>query len=172
MKIFVLNGSPHVNGATVHMVNAFCEGAKEAGHITEVISVAHKKIGGCLGCEYCHGKGNGECVQKDDMGEICRAILSSDMIVFATPIYYFGFSAQLQAAIHRTYSFGIPHNVKKVALILSSGDSDVYEAAIYEYKRSFVEYWGSEDAGVFTAHGLENRSEEKQKELYEFGKRL
>ena len=49
MKILVLNGSPHENGATVHMVNAFADGARESGHDVKVISVAHKKIGGCLG---------------------------------------------------------------------------------------------------------------------------
>ena len=84
------------------------------------------KIAGCLGCEYCHGKGEGKCVQKDDMEKVIPAYLNSDMIVFASPIYYFTLSAQLQAAIHRTYSIDIPKNVKKVALIMSSGSPFVY----------------------------------------------
>jgi 3-oxoacid CoA-transferase subunit A len=57
--------------------------------------------------------------------------LSADMVVFASPIYYFTLSAQLQAVIHRTYAFGVPKNVKQTALILSSGDAFVYHEAFW-----------------------------------------
>ena len=57
------------------------------------------KINGCLGCEYCHTKGEGKCIQNDDLAKIMPAYLESDMIVYATPIYYFDMSAQLAAAI-------------------------------------------------------------------------
>lgn len=62
MNILVLNGSPHPNGSTKSMINAFCEGAKTADHKVNTIDVCGKKIGGCLGCEYCHTEGNGICV--------------------------------------------------------------------------------------------------------------
>ena len=127
MKILVLNGSPRPNGATADMVVAFAKGASEAGHTVSVVPVARRNVKGCLGCEYCHGKGGGNCVQKDDLQELYPEFLSSDMVVFASPIYYFTLSAQLQAVIHRTYAFGIPRNVKQTALILSSGDAGVYE---------------------------------------------
>ena len=71
MKILVLNGSPHPQGSTKDMVNAFKKGAESAGHIVDVVDVCKKKIGGCLACEYCHSKGHGECIQKDDMQEVC-----------------------------------------------------------------------------------------------------
>ena len=67
MKILVLNGSPHPQGSTKDMVNAFKKGAESAGHIVDVVDVCKKKIGGCLACEYCRSKGHGECIQKDDM---------------------------------------------------------------------------------------------------------
>lgn len=172
MKILILNGSPHLNGPTSDMVNAFAKGAQETGHTVSVINVAHKNIHGCMACEYCHGKGNGECAQKDDMQEIYPEILSADMVVFASPIYYFTLSAQLQSVIHRTYAIGIPKNVKKTALIMSSGSKFVYGAAITEYYQSIVEYWGVENAGIFTANGEENKSEKKRQELYAFGKNL
>ena len=70
MKILVLNGSPHPQGSTKDMVNAFKKGAESAGHIVDVVDVCKKKIGGCLACEYCHSKGHGECIQKDDMQEV------------------------------------------------------------------------------------------------------
>jgi multimeric flavodoxin WrbA len=172
VKILILNGSPHLDGPTSDMAKAFTEGAKEAGHEVVSVNVAHKNIRGCMACEYCRNKEKGICAQNDDMLEIYPAILSSDMIVFASPIYYFTLSAQLQAVIHRTYAIDIPKNVKKVALIMSSGSKFVYGAAITEYFQSIVEYWGVENAGIFTANGRQNKSEKKRKELYRFGKSL
>ena len=172
MKILVLNGSPHLNGATSDMIDAFSKGAQESGHEVNVINVAHKNIRGCMACEYCREKEKGVCVQKDDMQDIYPGILGSDMVVFASPIYYFTLSAQLQAAIHRTYSIDIPANVKKVALIMSSGSPFVYGPAIAQYYHSIVEYWGVENAGIFTANGEKNKSEEKREELYRFGRSL
>ena len=172
MKILVLNGSPHLNGATSDMVNAFAAGAREAGNQVVCLNVARKNIHGCLGCEYCREKESGICVQKDEMQAIYPEILSADMVVFASPIYYFTLSAQLQAAIHRTYAIDIPRNVKKTALILSSGNAFVYGPAITQYYQSIVEYWGVENAGIFTANGKQNNSEEKRSELYRFGKSL
>ncbi len=61
MNIKILNGSP-INENTAAMVNAFEEGAKEAGHDVEILHVGRMKIDGCLGCEYCHTKGEGKCV--------------------------------------------------------------------------------------------------------------
>lgn len=172
MKILVLNGSPHLEGPTSDMTKAFAKGAEEAGHEVVCINVAHKNIRGCMACEYCRNKEKGVCAQKDDMQEIYPEILTSDMIVFASPIYYFTLSAQLQAVIHRTYAIDIPKNVKKVALIMSSGSKYVYGPAITEYYQSIVEYWGVENAGIFTANGRQNKSEKKRKELYRFGKSL
>ena len=172
MKIIVLNGSPHPHGATSDMADAFAKGAGEAGHDVRILPVAHRNIRGCMACEYCRSREKGVCIQKDDMQEIYPEILSADMVVFASPIYYFTLSAQLQAVIQRTYAIDIPENVKKVALIMSSGDRFVYGAAITEYFQSIVEYWGVENAGIFTANGEQNKSEEKREELYRFGRSL
>ena len=169
MKITVLNGSPHIDGATADMVSAFIIGAKEKGHEVVRFDTAFMNIKGCMACEYCRKQEKGVCVQKDDMQKIYPEILTSDMIVFASPIYYFTLSAQLQAAIHRTYSIDIPASVKKTALIMSSGSKFVYGAAITEYFQSIVEYWGVENAGIFTANGDDNHSEKKRQELYRFG---
>ena len=172
MKILVLNGSPHLHGPTSDMVSAFARGAEEAGHSVVSVPVAHRNIRGCMACEYCREKEKGVCVQKDDMQAIYPEILSADMVVFASPIYYFTLSAQLQAVIHRTYSIDIPKNVKKVALIMSSESPYVYGPAITQYYQSIVEYWGVENAGIFTANGEQNKSQEKRDELYRFGKSM
>ena len=170
MKILVLNGSPRVHGNTAAMVKSYTEGSKEAGNDVTVFEVCKKKIAGCLGCEYCHTKGQGACVQKDDMQELYELIKEAEMLVIASPIYYFGFSAQLQAAIHRTYAIGIPKKLKKAALILSSGSEDVYDGAIYEYKK-ICEWMKITDMGIITAYGEENGSSEKLSEAHALGLR-
>ena len=96
MRILVLNGSPRPKGSTKQMVDAFREGAESAGHKVDVIDVCRKKIAGCLACEYCHTKGNGVCVQKDDMQEVYSLLGEADMLVIASPIYYHGVSGQLK----------------------------------------------------------------------------
>ncbi|MBR3154486.1 MAG: flavodoxin family protein, partial [Lachnospiraceae bacterium] len=63
MKILVLNGSPHLNGPTSDMVEAFSRGATEADNEVNVINVAHKNIRGCMACEYCREKEKGICCQ-------------------------------------------------------------------------------------------------------------
>ena len=85
MKIAVFNGSPRKEN-TAAMVKAFCEGAESAGHTVEEYHVGRMKIAGCLGCEYCHTKGDGVCIQKDDLEKIMPAYKEADVIVFASPI--------------------------------------------------------------------------------------
>ena len=172
MNILVLNGSPRPNGNTAAMVEAFVEGASENGHHITVVSVCQKKIAGCLACEYCHTKGNGNCVQKDDMQEIYPVLEEAEMIVLASPIYYHSYTGQLQCAINRIYALDKPKNLKKAALILSSGDDKVYDGAIYEYQNSFLNYLKLENMGIFTAFDKQNKSEEKLNELREFGRLL
>lgn len=62
-----------------------------------------------------------------------------------------------------------PKNLKKVAMILSSGDANMYEGALFSFKGDFLDYLGLENMGVFTAHGSENKSEKKREELRAFG---
>ena len=175
MRILVLNGSPRPKGNTKQMVDAFREGAESAGHRVDVVDVCRKKIAGCLACEYCHTKGNGVCVQKDDMQEVYSLLMVADMLVIASPIYYHGISGQLKCTIDRFYSAAYPkkpRNLKKAAMILSSGDPAMYDGAMFSYKGDFLEYLGLEDMGVFTAYGMENGSVSKLKELRDFGKNL
>ena len=172
MNILVLNGSPRPNGNTAAMVNAFVEGAGENGHQITVVDVCRKKIAGCLACEYCHTKGEGRCIQQDDMQEIYPVLKEAEMIVLASPIYYHSFTGQLQCAINRIYALDKPEKLKKAALILSSGSDHVYCGAIYEYQNSFLNYLKLEDMGIFSAYGKQNKSEEKLNMLREFGRKL
>ena len=170
MKIAVFNGSPR-KGTTSTMVQAFREGAEVAGHTVEDYQVGKMKIAGCLGCEYCHTKGAGTCIQKDDLEKILPAYKEADIVVFASPIYYFTMTAQMEAAIQRVYCMGKPAKAKKAALLLTSGSPGVYDAAIAQMK-GYCAYTGIELAGIITSNGAENGSEAKLKEVREFARNL
>lgn len=155
MKILVLNGSPRKNGNTAQMVEAFREEAEANGHEVTVFDVTRMNIKGCLACEYCHGKGAGKCMRKDDMQEIYDVLKDAEMLVLAAPIYYHGISGQLKCVIDRFYSIlypTAPETLKKVAMFLSSGDPDMYVGAKFSYDGDFIGYLGLEGMGMFTNH--------------------
>ena len=176
MKIAVFNGSPRKEN-TAALIDAFCEGAKEAGHEVEVYHVGKMKIAGCLGCGYCHTKGEGNCIQKDDLEKIMPAYKEADMIVFASPIYYFTMTYLRQVIAVGIAWQGVKYiwertaKAKKAALLLSSGSPGVYEGACAQFKE-YLRYTGIEGAGVITANGAENKSEAKLNEVKEFAKSL
>ena len=170
MKITVLAGSPRkVN--TKAMVEALKAGAEEAGHEVTVVNVGKMKIAGCLACEYCHTKGEGKCVQKDDMEEVYPALMECDALVLASPIYYFTMTAQMQAAIQRIYAIDHPPKASKAAMMLTSMSPDVYDGAIGEYD-GILAYMGLEDRGIVTAKDPENGSEEVLNKCRELGRNM
>ena len=103
-KILILEGSPRLNGNSCLLSNEFARGAEEAGCSVEKIAVARKRVAGCLGCNACY-RNDGVCVQKDDMVEIREKMLGADVIVLASPIYFYSMTAQLKAVIDRSYAF-------------------------------------------------------------------
>ena len=171
MKILILNGSPTKDGNTVALVNAFKEGAESKGHEVNVINVAHKKVTGCMSCNYCKTKGNGQCVQKDDMQEIYPLLQEADMITFASPIYYFTMSAQLEAVIQRFYAINHPAKAKYAALLLSSYSPNVYDGSICQYK-DMIGYMGMVDKGIVTSDNSTNKTPEKLAETKQLGESL
>ena len=155
MNILVLNGSPRPRGETAKMVAAFRAAAEGAGHTVTVIDVCRLNIHGCLACEYCHGKGQGVCVQKDDMQQIYEKLPETDMLVLASPIYYHNISGQLKCVIDRFYAAlypKAPERLKKAAMFLASGDADMDVGARFSFEGDFLGYLGLEDKGLFTNH--------------------
>lgn len=171
MKIIVLNGSPRTDGHTATLVQQFKKGAIDGGHEVEVLQVGTMNIHGCIGCEYCHTKGNGECVIKDDMQKVYTALRDANIVVFASPVYYWGFTGQFQSTLSRFYSIEKPPKAKKYALLLTSYSPDVYDSIISQYKNT-VAYFGATDAGIVTAYGEERTPSTKFTEAYNLGKNL
>ena len=93
MNIVVLLGSPNRQGSSRLLAESFRRGAEEARHTVELIDAAHSNIHPCTGCIRCGYEG--PCAQKDDVDAIRAKILGADMMVFVTPLYYYGMSAQL-----------------------------------------------------------------------------
>ena len=164
MNILILQASPRANGNTAWMADEYKKAAEAAGHQVTLVNVSKKKIAGCLACEYCHGKGNGACIQKDDMQELYPLMAEAEVLVLAAPIYYFTLNAQIQAPIQRMYSVNKPVKVQKMALLVSSYSPGVYDGAKAEF-RDICNYWSAENTGVVTAKIDEQKTDETKAKI-------
>lgn len=177
MRIVVLEGSPHKKGSSNLLAEQFIKGAEEAGHSVTVLDAAHMDMHPCMGCGHCGM--NGECVHKDDNHVIRDALLASDMVVFVTPIYYFGMSAQLKMVIDRFYSYTTRLSGKhlKAALITAAWDSDKdvmpYTA---EYYKKLCRYMNFENVGMVLGTGCGSPSmtqgTKHMKDAYDLGRTI
>ena len=177
MEITVLMGSPNQRGSTSILVDYFYKGASEAGHNVEIIDVCHADIHPCMGCVSCGYEG--PCVQKDDVEIIRQKLLNSDMVVFATPLYYYGMSAQLKTLVDRFCAYNSSLNSRhlKSALLTVAWNADdwTFEALVSHYK-TLVRYINFEDKGMVLGYGCgstatTNRSKYPN-EAYQFGRSL
>ena len=164
MKVLILQASPRANGNTAWMAEEYKKAAEAAGHEVTLVNVSKKKIAGCLACEYCHNKGNGACVQKDDMQELYPLMEDVEALVLAAPIYYFTLCAQIQAPIQRMYCVNKPAKVKKMALLVSSYSPNVYDGATAGF-RGICNYWSAEDSGIVTAKIDEQKTDETKAKI-------
>lgn len=103
-KIVILNGSPRKTGNTAALVTEFAKGAEEAGNTVTEFFLDRMNIHGCKGCFGGHSSRECPCVQKDDMDKIYPAVRDCDVIVFATPLYYWNMSGQIRTAIDRLFA--------------------------------------------------------------------
>lgn len=127
-KILVVHCSPRKNGNSSMLADEFIKGARQAGNEVERIDVGRDDISGCMACEYCFTH-DGECVQKDDMQNYYPLLRECDTLVWATPMYFYNFPAQLRAFQDRMFcQMGKPFGIKKTALLLCFEDSDMSRA--------------------------------------------
>ena len=154
MRITILFGSPNRKGSTNILVENFVRGATEAGHECEVLDVCHMNTHPCTGCVACGYEG--PCVQKDDVEQIRAKLVASEMVVFATPLYYYGMSAQLKIVVDRFCAYNSSLNSKhlKSALLTVAWNADdwTFEALEAHYK-TLVRYINFEDKGMILGYG-------------------
>ena len=144
MKICAIVGSSMAGGNTDSLTDAFLRGAAEYGHTAVKFCLGQTHVEPCLGCNACREKHI--CVQKDDFSQIVAAFTDCDIVVLATPIYFWGMSAQLKAVIDRMYSLGekdprgyFKYPYKHCVLLATAADTDrhfwVFESLIQYYER-------------------------------------
>lgn len=121
-SVLILSGSPRKNGNSDILCNEFAKGAREAGHSVEIVRVAEKQIGFCRACYAC--KESGVCIQKDDMAEILQKMINADVLVLASPVYFYSIDAQLKALIDRTVARWLEVKNKEFYYIMTAADDD------------------------------------------------
>ena len=122
-KVLILSGSPRKGGNSDILCDEFARGAQEAGHEVEKIRVAAKKVAPCSACYYCRDHG-GECVHKDDMAEILQKMIDADVLVLASPVYFYSIDAQLKAVIDRTVARWLEVRDKEFYYIITMADEE------------------------------------------------
>lgn len=138
-SILILNGSPRKSGNTSALVKAFIQGAEKGGHQVTEFFLEHMTINSCKGC-YGGGKDKARpCVQNDDMNKIYHAFDEADVIVLASPLYFWNISGQLKTCVDRLFALAernddYSYPVKDCALLMAAEGND-FEEIIYWYDR-------------------------------------
>ena len=177
MKIVVLTGSPRKNVNTNIMATRFIEGATEAGHEVFRFDCAHQDIAPCIGCNHCNM--NGPCIYDDAFTPLRAKLIEADLVAFVSPMYYFGFSAQLKRVIDRFYAINgtIKGASKKSVFLMAYADNSKAEAeAMTMHYKTLIRYLGWKDAGMVIAPGVWTAGSVKNtkyvEEAYQLGKKI
>ena len=163
-------------GNTELLVNSFAEGAKDNNEI-EIISVSDVKVNPCIGCNSCFKRENNSCFQDDDMKLVYEKLKEADMLVAASPVYFYGLSAQLKAIIDRLHTpMRNRFKIKKLALILVGAATlpELFDSIITQYKL-ILNFFQLKDAGMVLVRGAKDKgdvTEESLKEAYALGKSI
>ena len=175
-KVLILSGSPRKNGNSDLLCNEFMRGALESGNEVEKIRITEKKVSPCSACYYCRDHG-GVCVHKDDMADILQKMVDADVLVLASPVYFYSINAQLKAVIDRFYANNeVLMGGKKAVLITAMADTEMDSAlAANEMFRQMTGYLGWENAGVLNARNAPTAADLSGDDLeraYALGKEL
>ena len=160
MNILILSGSPRKGGNTELLVEAFVKGASQKHHV-EVVSVHDYKVNPCMGCNACFKSESNSCVQKDDMPLIYEKMAVADMLVIASPVYFYGLSAQLKAVIDRFHNpIRDTYHIKKTALLLVGAASlpELFDGILAQY-RLCLNFFKLEDAGCVLVRGVKDKGD-------------
>lgn len=160
-KIIILNGSPRKNGNTATLCDEFTKGAESAGHAVIRFNLQSMDIHACLGCMKGGKDATSPCVQKDDMDKIYPAYQAADIVVLASPMYYWSFSAQLKTAFDRLFAVMEARNNsisrKKCILLMAAGDDSAGNwQPVCDYYKALLERMAWEDGGMVLAGGVLN----------------
>lgn len=176
-NVLILSGSPRKGGNSDLLCDEFMRGAKESGNSVTKINVAGKKVTPCHACYFCRAH-NGECVHKDDMAEILQAMIDADVLVLASPVYFYSIDAQLKAVIDRTVARWLEVKNKEFYYIMACADED--KSAMDTTLACFRGYAacvdGAKEMGVIYGTGVYEKGRilntPAMEEAYEMGKNV
>lgn len=177
-RVLILSASPRRGGNSDLLCDEFLRGAQDSGHEAEKIFLKSCKIGYCLGCEHCH-EHEGECVQKDDMASILEKMVQADVIVMATPVYFYTMNAQMKTLIDRTVARYTEMKNKDFYFIVAAADGNKqHMQRTLEGFRGFSEdcLEGAQEKGILYGVGAWKKGEIQSKpvmqEAYQMGKNV
>ena len=176
-KVLILSGSPRMGGNSDLLCDEFLRGAAEAGNEVEKIRVAERKIGYCSACYYCTQSG-GVCAKKDDMAELLQRMIAADVIVLASPVYFYSIDAQLKTVIDRTVARWTEIKDKEFYYIVTCADAEKEaQERTLECFRGFADCVnGAQEKGVIYGTGVYEpgaiRSTPAFRQAYEMGRSL
>lgn len=175
-NVLILSGSPRKSGNSDLLCDEFMRGAMEAGHKVEKIRVQEKKVACCIACYAC--RDTGVCAIKDDMAEIMQKMIDCDVMVLASPVYFYSIDAQLKAVIDRSVCRWTEVKDKEMYYIMTAADEEKTSMdatlACFRGYADCVE--GAVEKGVVYGTGVYRAGEIKgtkaMQEAYEMGKKI
>ena len=177
MNILILSGSPRKGGNTDLMVEAFVKGVFPKHHV-DVIAVRDYMVSPCRGCNACFKSVDNTCVQNDDMTFIYDKMKEADMLVIASPVYFYGLSAQLKAVIDRCHNpVRDTFRIRKTALLLVGAATlpELFDSIIKQYELC-LNFFKLEDAGRVLVRGAKDkgdiRNTDALKDAFNLGKNI
>ena len=159
-RIVVLIGSVRKGGNTDLLAQAFAESAGKR-HEVELVSVADYAVHPCIGCNSCYTSEGHRCFQEDDMQQIYEKLQQADELVIASPVYFYGISAQLKAVIDRLHTpMRNDFPIKKLGLILVGAAElpDLFDPIILQY-RMILRFFRLEDVGMVLVPGVKDKGD-------------
>lgn len=159
-KIVVLTGSPRKGGNTETLAKAFAEGARTR-HEVEILSVADLKVAPCIGCNTCFAREGNACFRHDDMDKVFAALATADILVIASPVYFYGVSSQLKAVIDRLHTpLRNTFHIRKACILLCGAASlpELFDAILKQYELA-LKFFDIEDLGHVLARGVKEKGD-------------
>lgn len=173
-KILILSGSPRKNGNSDILCDEFAKGAQEAGHEVEKIIVSERQVGYCKACYAC--RNTGVCIIKDDMAEILQKMIDCDVMVLASPVYFYSVDAQLKAVIDRSVARWTEVKNKELYYIVTAADEEEKSAeTTVDCFRGYADcIEGAVEKGIVYGMGVYEKGEVKDtpamQEAYQMGR--
>jgi multimeric flavodoxin WrbA len=173
-KVIIISSSPRKGGNSDLLCDEFLNGVNKTGYNVEKIFLKDKNINYCTGCGTCISKGKA-CSQKDDMAEILNKLINSDVIVMATPIYFYTMCGQMKTFIDRTCSRYNEISNKDFYFIMTAADNNrkAIDRAVEEFRGFTSCLSNPKEKGIIAGTGAWNIGDIKRsktmKQAFEYG---